>query len=184
MPLAKSYAKSALQSPTTIGRSRTPHAFAREWNARSRARASSQSSGPARWRMSLWPKETRWSTASVVPSCWSSETVRKVGSRSGLTTRTGTPIEILRSAAIEDERGAITHSASTPCVVRLSTASCGEIPSPSPRLIELTAYPAARAVDSRARSVLVGPNSTALSTITPMRWLFCVASARAAMLGR
>lgn len=37
---------------------------------------------------------------------------------------------------------------------------------------------------SIARSVLPGPNSTTLSTITPMRLVVRLASARAALLGR
>ena len=82
--------------------------------------------------------------------------------------------------ASDDDRGATTQSASIPCPVRCSIASSGVAASPSCSAIELTAYPAVRAANSTARSVLVGPNDTAFSTSTPMRRLRCVASARAA----
>ncbi len=110
--------------------------------------------------------------------------MRKVGSASALTTSIGTEIAILRSAATDDDRGAITHRASTPWVTRLSTASCGDRASPSWSAIGVTEYPAARAESSTARRMLVGPCATALSTITPMRRVRWVARALAAMFGR
>ena len=53
-----------------------------------------------------------------------------------------------------------------------------------PTVADETEYPAARAARSSPRSVLFGPYSTALSTITPIRFDLRVASARAAWLGR
>ena len=47
-----------------------------------------------------------------------------------------------------------------------------------------TVYPLSCAASSMARSVLAGPNSMTLSTTTPMRLDFRLASARAALLGR
>ena len=58
-PRAKWYPKSPVQSPTTIGRSRMPHDAARTWKLLSLLRASSQSSGPAMWSTSRWPRPAR-----------------------------------------------------------------------------------------------------------------------------
>ena len=98
--------------------SRMPHDLARAWNARSRARHRASRAARPHGGCRGARAQARWSTASVVPNCWSTETVRKLGSLSALMTSTGTPIVIFRSAATDDERGAMTQMASTPCPVR------------------------------------------------------------------
>jgi hypothetical protein len=137
-PMAKSYPKSADQSPATIGRSRIPQERARARNARSRARASSQSIGPETYRTSLCPSAARWSTAMVTPSCWSTQTRSSSASRSGLTTSTGTSREAVRTAATEAERGVTRHSASMPRANSCWKARSGLPESSSSRATELT----------------------------------------------
>ena len=107
-----------------------------------------------------------------------------MSSFAAVTTNAGMCMLELRTWSSDDERGAIRQSASMPCDIRWSRATLGPSGSSSPTVAEVTEYPAARAARSSPRSVLFGPYSTALSTITPIRLVFLVASARAAWFGR
>ena len=105
------------------------------------------------------------------------------GSASALITTVGSPVIWSRRTSNDDSRGAITHSASIPCVTSSITPESICDASSSPIENALTAYPASRAAFSKARNVLFGPFCTGPSISTPIRRARRVARARAVMLG-